>query len=135
MNKIKGTITAIETDEGISLVTVEVSEHAFSAVVIDTPQTAGYLRMGGPVFLVFKETEMAIGKNLSGGLSLRNRFPGRIIAIEEGKVLTNITVDFEGMPLMSVITTPASKRLLLQVGDPVEGLVKATEMSLMKTDN
>jgi molybdopterin-binding protein len=135
MNKIKGTITAIETDEGISLVTVEVSEHAFSAVVIDTPQTAGYLRMGGPVSLVFKETEMAIGKNLSGGLSLRNRFPGRIIAIEEGKVLTNITVDFEGMPLMSVITTPASKRLLLQVGDPVEGLVKATEMSLMKTDN
>lgn len=135
MNRIKGTITAIETDEGISLVTVEAAGQLFSSVVIDTPQTAPYLRVGNPVFLVFKETEMAIGKDLSGDLSIRNRFAATISAIEESSVLAKITLDFNGQQLVSMITTASSRRLKLQVGDRVEGLVKTTEMSLMKMED
>lgn len=135
MNRIKGTITAIETDEGISLVTVEAVGQLFSSVVIDTPQTAPYLRVGNPVFLVFKETEMAIGKDLSGGLSIRNRFAATISAIEESSVLAKITLDFNGQQLVSMITTASSRRLKLQVGDRIEGLVKTTEMSLMKMED
>lgn len=135
MNRIKGTITAIKTDEGISLVTVEAAGQLFSSVVIDTPQTAPYLRVGNPVFLVFKETEMAIGKDLSGDLSIRNRFAATISAIEESSVLAKITLDFNGQQLVSMITTASSRRLKLQVGDKVEGLVKTTEMSLMKMED
>lgn len=134
MNKIRGTITDIESDEGISLVTVESGSQRFSSVVIDTPQTANYLRNGQEVFLVFKETEMAIGKNISGKLSMRNRFAATIRGIEEGKVLTKITLDHQGVSLISVITTASAKMLALQVGDQVEGLVKTTEVSLMKMD-
>lgn len=135
MNRIKGTITAIETDEGISLVTVEAAGQLFSSVVIDTPQTAPYLRVGNAVFLVFKEAEMAIGKDLSGSLSTRNRFTATISAIEESSVLAKITLDFNGQQLVSMITTASSRRLKLQVGDRVEGLVKTTEMSLMKMED
>lgn len=134
MNRIQGTIREMISEEGISLVTVEASGALFAAVVIDTPETAAYLKTGNEVWLVFKETEMALGKQLAGGLSIRNRFEATITGIAGGKVLTKVSLDYRGTTLDSVITTASAERLKLQVGDPVEGLVKTTEMSLMQTD-
>ncbi|WP_344977214.1 TOBE domain-containing protein [Compostibacter hankyongensis] len=133
MNSLKGTITAVETEEGISLVTVDAGGILLSALVIDTPETAAYLVTGTPVFAVFKETEISIGKNLSGGLSLRNRIPAVITAITGGKILSSITLDVNGHTLCSVITTRSAVALGLSVGERVEGLVKTTEVSLMQT--
>ncbi len=133
MNRIRGKIIEIESDGDLSLVTIEAEQTLFSSTVIDTPDTASYLKEGREVYMVFKETEMSISKGLSGGLSLRNRFPGAVTAIDRGKILTKVELDFRGRLLRSIITTRSAHSLELKVGDRVEGMVKTTEVSLMET--
>lgn len=132
MNRLRGNITDIETDGMISMVTIEAEHTRFSSTVIDTSETAAYLSVGNEIDMVFKETEMSIGKNLSGGLSLRNRFAGVIKEIDRGKILTKIGLDFHGHLLQSIITTRSANNLELSVGDRVVGIVKTTEISLME---
>ena len=133
MNELKGIIAAVETAQDISLVTVTASGESFSALIIDTPETASYLKAGQEINLLFKETEMAIGKNLSGGLSLRNRFPGVIQKIEAGKILTSVYLNFKDQMLCAIITTRSTQELDLNTGDAVVGLVKSNEISLRQT--
>jgi molybdopterin-binding protein len=132
MNKLLGKITNIESSEHISIVDIDVEGDLFSTVIIETPETADYLRIGKEVFMLFKETEVSIGKALSGNLSLRNRLKSKIKTIEKGTVLTKITLDYKGKDIISVITTRSTNKLDLKVGDDVQGLVKANEVIIMK---
>lgn len=141
MNRLNGMIAAIESNDSMSLidvaiksVTVEnatVENITFSAILLETPATAEYLRVGEKVTLLFKETEVSLAKNLTGDLSLRNRMPTQITEITFGQILSAITLNCMGHPLQSVITTRSAKRLNLTVGDAVEAMVKANEVALM----
>ncbi len=132
MNKLKGKIMNIESSEHISIVDIEVEGDLFSSIIIETPETADYLRIGNEVFMLFKETEVSIGKALSGNLSLRNRLKSKIKTIEKGKVLTKITLDYKRKDIISIITTRSANNLDLKVGDEVQGLFKANEVTIMK---
>jgi len=134
MNHLNAVIKSIETEENISLVLVEAAGLPFSTLVIDTPTTAAYLKEGNVVVMVFKETSMSISKDLAGGLSIRNRFPGVVTAIKGGGVLTSVSLDCNGIKLTAVITTHAAKELTIQVGDMIEGLVKINDISLMRKE-
>ncbi len=127
MNKLPGTITEIETHEGVSLLTVRVGDDTFSSQVTTSPATDAFCRVGGPVLITFKETEVAIGKGLSGGLSMRNRFPAEITSLTSGPILTYLTLRYRDGFIHSVITTRSARELSLAVGDGVEALVKTNE--------
>ena len=132
MNKLQGKIMNIESSEHISIVDIDVAGDIFSSTIIETPETADYLRIGEEVFMLFKETEVSIGKALSGNLSLRNRLKSKIKTIERGTVLTKIVLDYKGKDIVSIITTRSTNKLDLKVGDEVQGLVKANEVIIMK---
>jgi molybdopterin-binding protein len=130
MNQLQGTITAIESAGDISLVTILSAGESFSSLVLDTPATAAWLQVEKEIVMVFKETEMAIGKGLSGGLSLRNRFPAIVRKIDTGRILCCVELDFKGHMLQAVITARSVAELQLVRGDAVVGLVKTNEISL-----
>lgn len=90
MNELNAVITSIVTEDNISLVMVEAAGISFTTLVIDTPATASYLHSKKEVIMVFKETAMSIAKSFTGGLSIRNRFPSIVTAVNSGKVLTAI---------------------------------------------
>lgn len=131
MNRLPGSIHAIEVHGSIALVDVDVGAHRFTATLIGASEEASGWTAGMPVTLLFKETEVSLAKNLSGLISMRNRLPCTVTAIERGKLLARVTLDFEGRKLESVITTRSTHALGLAVGDAVEGLVKANEMTLL----
>jgi len=131
MNRLPGTIASVEVHGSIALVDVAVGQHRFTATLIGAGEEAGGWTEGMPVVLMFKDTEVSLAKNLTGLISMRNRIPGTITAIEHGKLLTRVTLDFQGHAISSVITTRSSHALNLAVGDTVEGLVKANEMTLV----
>lgn len=132
MNKLNGKIAAIDCNSHMSLVDVTVGGDVFAATLLETPQTAEYLRVGTDVTLLFKETEVSLAKNLSGLISLRNRFPVTICSIERGDILSAVRLDYAGRALTSVITTRGVDRLQLAVGDVAEALIKANEIALME---
>jgi len=132
VNKLKATIVNIESSEHISLVDLRANGDIFSCVIIETAETADYLIIGNEVHILFKETEVSIGKNLSGEISLRNRLHVTIKQIHKGAVLTSLLLDYKGIEIGSVITTRSANNLQLKVGDEVTGLVKANEVSIME---
>lgn len=134
MNKIEGKISAIESDDGISLITIQALGIHISSMMLEATHTpSSSLKPGDPVIVAFKETAMSIGKNISGGFTIRNCFDGEIIEMEKSKLLTKIILDFNQASLVSVITTGSADRLQLKVGDQVTGLVKTTDIILIKT--
>ncbi|MFI5251937.1 MAG: molybdopterin-binding protein [Bacteroidota bacterium] len=131
MNKFSGTIRGIETSGTISAVKLDVGGDMFTCVLIETPQTATYLQVGKNAALLFKETEVLIGKNLSGMLTAANRMTAVITSIEQGKVLTQVTLKYKEYIVYSIITTQEALDTGIRIGDEVTAIVKSNEISLM----
>lgn len=134
MNQLNAVIKSIATENNISLVVTQAAGIEFWALVIDNPQTASYLQEGKPISLVFKENAVAIGKEVSGMLTVRNRIPCTISRIDMGNVLSSIQLDCRGHVFSAVITTHSVKELNLTVGDSVEALIKTTDISLLQPE-
>jgi molybdate transport system regulatory protein len=128
MNRLRGTISAVESAGHVRLVDVNVNGAAFSAILLEATER---LHPGAAVTLAFKETEVSLAKNLSGLISLRNRLPAQVRAVEKGQVLAKVTLDYQGLDVVSIITTRSAERLDLKAGDAVEALVKANEMTIL----
>ena len=132
MNKLIGNIILVESSLHMSMVDIEIDGDVFSSIVLETPDTAVYLKQGTKIALLFKETEVSIAKNLSGLISLRNRFKGRIRAIEESKILSKIFISYKDKEIISMISTRSVQKLGLIIGDDIEWLVKTNEVSLSR---
>lgn len=132
MNKISGKITMIQHSGAIILVDIDVDGHGFSAMLIESATPPEWLQKGNIVGIVFKETEVALAKNLSGIISMRNRMKCTVKHIERGELLSKISLQFQKHQITSAITTRSVNALDLRIGDEVEALVKANEISLMK---
>lgn len=132
MNILTGTIDAIETKQNLSLVRVRVQDLHLTAIVLDTPESSDYLEIGKPVRVIFKETEVIIGAGDNHRISLRNKLPGTIQAIERGELLSRITIDTQAGAIVSIITTRSVDQLDLQTGSEVTAMVKTNEMMLSK---
>ncbi|SNS41491.1 molybdate transport system regulatory protein [Noviherbaspirillum humi] len=131
MNRLPGEIVKVDAAGSVALVEVAVGRHHFTATLVGSGEEAAAWPPGMGVTLLFKGSEMSLAKNLSGMISLRNRLPGTIRSIERGSLLARVMLDFEGHALESIITARSCDAMQLAVGDQVEGLVKANEMSLL----
>lgn len=135
MNQLRGRIVGIESNDHVSLVDVEISGDTFSAMLLETPESASYLLIGNEVQVLFKETEVSLAKNLSGLISLRNRVHGSVRSVRRGAILSEVVLDYRGQTLTSIITTRSIRRLDIKQGDEVEALIKANEVSLMEVSS
>ena len=111
------------------MVKVEVSNIIITSIVIETPKTAGYLKVGVPIKVMFKETEVIIGKN-SKDISLQNRIPVKVVKIKKGQLLSQVDLQFGKLNVSSIITSNAVKQLQLAVGTDVIAMIKTNEIML-----
>ena len=65
-------------------------------------------------------------------INVRNQFRGKVKAIIEGPIVSEVDVETPAGIVTSVITTRSIKDLGLLEGTEVVALVKATEVSLAK---
>jgi molybdate transport system regulatory protein len=132
VNKLTGKISQIQQSGAILLVDVDVDGHGFSAMLIESATQLEWLQTGNSIELVFKETEVSLAKNFSGMISMRNRMKCTVLHIDRGELLSKVSLKFQEYTITSAITTRSVNSLDLKVGDEVEALVKANEVSLMK---
>ena len=135
MNRLRGRIISIESNDHVSLVDVDVSGDVFSATLLETPEDAPYLQPGNVVDVLFKETEVSLAKGLSGLISLRNRMSATVMQVRSGVILSEVVLDYRGQFISSIITTRSIGRMDIRQGDEVEALVKANEMTLMEAED
>ena len=62
-------------------------------------------------------------------LSARNQFPGKVVSIKGGAVMSEVTIDIGGgHQIVSLISTSSVKRLRLKKGGRAVAVIKATEV-------
>jgi len=128
MNILKGTIEKLTISGSLTLIGIKVDTIDMSAIVIDTPKTAPYLKIGNTITVVFKETEVIIGKGNTDEISLRNKFKGTIEILESKELLSKLTINTNVGKISSIITTNAVKQLKLELGTTVTAMVKTNEI-------
>lgn len=130
MNKLIGEISNITSSGNISLVEAKVDDVILSAMIIGNSSNTDFLKIGNKIQLLFKESEVSLAKNFEGEISLRNRLKGPILKIKKGKVFSEITFNFKGNKMISLITTRSVERLGLELADVVTGFIKSNEVIL-----
>ena len=129
---LKGNIAEVRVNGELSIVRVDVKDHLLSCIVIDTPETADYLVQGGEVKVIFKETEVIIATGGTKGISLRNKFRGRVVRIDSDILLSKLTIDTPVGDITSIITSNAVQELGVKVGTEVTAMIKTNELILSK---
>ena len=130
MNTLTGEILKIEEKGSLTLVKAVANSIAITAIVIDTPKSAGYLKVGNKVDVIFKETEVIVATGAALKISLQNRFKGPVKSIDEGELLSKVIINSPAGDITSIITTNAVKQLELKPGKEVTALVKTNEIML-----
>lgn len=132
MNVLKGNIESIDVNGDLSIVRVNVAGSVFSTIVIDTPETASFLKVKNEVKIIFKETEVIIGVGDMSGISLRNKMVGKVIRIEADILLSKLTMATPMGNITSIITSNAVEQLKIKQGMEVTAMVKTNELILSK---
>jgi len=130
MNRLAAHIAAVEVHGSIALVDATAFGQRFTAMLIGAGTEVSSWRENMPVTLMFKEAEVSLAKNLAGQISLRNRLACTVGRVEQGKLMTKVTLDFHGQAIASIITTRSAQALQIAPGDIVEALIKANEMTV-----
>lgn len=135
MNKLPGKIKQIQSSDHFYLIEVNVKDIIFTAVIAKMTFGSSVVEAGRDVRIIFKENEVSIAKNIQGEFSLRNRFDAIVRQVEIKKILARIVLDFQGMPIVSIITAGSAQMLNLNPGDEVVCMVKSTAMSIMEPED
>ena len=130
MNQVTGIISEIITEGALSIVRIKCNNVVMSSVVIDTPETNEQLKVGVETKIIFKETEVILGKGNVDNISLRNKLPGIIQSIESGNLLSKLGVETSVGLIYSIITKNAVTNLDIKVGDEVIAMIKTNEVML-----
>lgn len=130
MNIFKGKIEAVNVNGELSIITIRVKSINFTAIVIDTPVTAPYLKQGNPIKVIFKETEVIIGIGSVEGISLRNKLFGKVLSIESDNLLSKLIIQTKIGEITSIITSNSVKRLKIEIGTEVCAMIKTNELLL-----
>nr|WP_299388587.1 TOBE domain-containing protein [Allomuricauda sp.] len=134
MNRLRGTISNIEVNGNLSLVTVHLQPPlTLKTIVVETPKTAAYLQIENEIDLLFKETEVVLGTAESPNISLQNRISGTIREVEQGQLLSKVLLETKWGGISSIISSNAVRQLGLSKGMNATAFIKLNEIMLSNT--
>ena len=129
MNRLNAVVTTIEGEQNLHIITFDCAGVSLKMMGLDLPNG---LHVNTHVILGVKPSHVAIARNLKGELSYSNQLPATIMAIENGKLLSNILLNIKENEIQSFITLSSSVRMNLQIGDEVTLLMKASELFIVE---
>lgn len=127
MNRLKAVITRLEQRDSLCLMEFDASGIELSMLLFDPKPS---FTPGRQVQVLFKETEVVLGKQLNGEISFSNRFKAVVTAIRKGGILADVSLRSCAGEFCSIITMRAAERLGLRENDEVTVMIKASQLSL-----
>ncbi|MGD9718944.1 MAG: molybdopterin-binding protein [Sulfurimonadaceae bacterium] len=130
MNRLHAKLESYESEGELSRVVLECRGRRFYSLVIDI-DSLGDLHGGEAMEILFKETEVLLATKESL-VSASNAFVSKVKRIEKGKILSEVTFDFAGDEVCSLITSASLERLEVAEGKELLWFVKANEITLQR---
>lgn len=131
MNSLSGHIIDIEHSQQIALVSVKLDKGTIiKAIIIETTDSADYLKINHPIKVLFKETEVVIGTKNVQGISLQNRIAATITSINYGTLICQLLLQTRCGEIAAVISRNAVNQLALEENMEVFAMIKLNETML-----
>ena len=127
MSQLVATIKKINSIDNLNI--VEFDFHGLTLKMMSLDLNAD-VQVGKKVKLSVKPTNISIAKNLIGEISLSNQIVATIENLENGQLLSSVSLEVHNTLLESIITVDSSKRMNLQIGAVVTILIKASNLSI-----
>jgi len=129
MSNIIATVSNIQSCDSLNIVKFDFNGLSLSMMSLELNEK---IKVGTKVQLTCKSSHIAIAKNFSGEMSYSNQLATKIIAIENGELLSCVQIQIFDTILESIITVNSSLKMDLQVGDNVTIFIKASELSILE---
>jgi molybdate transport system regulatory protein len=127
MNILPGHIENVTHNGNLTLVETNIENTILQAVVIGGNANPR-LVPNTNIELLFNASEVIIGKDLNGNLSIGNKLPCHVYGIKAGKIFSNITLSLKNLTFNALLTTSTFKAMDLQMNDRVEAFIKMNEI-------
>ena len=132
MSQLVATIKKINSIDNLNI--VEFDFHGLTLKMMSLDLNAD-VQVSKKVKLSVKPTNISIAKNLIGEISLSNQIVATIENLENGQLLSSVSLKVHNTILESIITVDSSKRMNLQIGESVTILIKASNLSIAEVLN
>ncbi len=132
MSKLIATIKKINSVDNLNIVEFDFLGNSLKMMSLGLNSN---IQIGKKVQLSVKPTNISIAKNFTGEISLSNQLVAIIQNIENGELLSSISLKIDDFLVESIITVESSKRMNLQIGDEVIILIKASNLSIEEVLN
>ena len=132
MSNIIATVSKIQSCDSLNIVNFDFNNISLSMMSLELNDT---ITVGTQVKLNYKSAHIAIAKNFSGEVSYSNQLDCVIEKIENGELLSCVTLKIFDTFLESIITSNSSTRMNLRVGDNVTAFIKASELFILEVIN
>ena len=124
-------ISNIQSVDALHIVNFNLFDITLSMMSLDLPSN---IQIGSEVTISIKPTNVAIGKNLNKEtISYSNQLTCVIDSIDYGELLCSIKLIVENIIIESIITLHSAKRMNLKIGDRVEAIFKASDLSISES--
>ncbi|MCW8837270.1 MAG: TOBE domain-containing protein [Thiovulaceae bacterium] len=127
MSIFKAKVCEIKNVDALNIVKFSYADTTLSMMSLELDSN---IKVGTNVHLYAKTNNIALAKNLTGDLSYSNQIKAKINSIDNGELLSKITLQDSIGTFESVITKDSASRMSLAVGDKVVALIKASELSI-----
>ena len=127
MSQFVATIKKINSIDNLNIVEFDFHGLTLKMMSLDLNDD---VQVGKKVKLSVKPTNISIAKNLIGEISLSNQIVATIENLENGQLLSSVSLKVHNTLLESIITVDSSKRMNLQIGEVVTILIKASNLSI-----
>ncbi|WP_428023281.1 TOBE domain-containing protein [Arcobacter sp.] len=132
MNKIEAIISQINNIDNLNIVQFDFSGTTLKMMSLDLNEK---IKVGQKVILVAKATNILLAKGFEGMISFSNQIKAKIEDIENGKLLSRITLMSNNSYFQSIITLDSSLRMNLKKDDEITILIKASDISIEEVLN
>jgi len=127
VNRIDGTVKAIEATDVVTYIRVQSGETCFNLIKSKCPE---WLTVGERVRCTFQEGSVCVSKDCPGRVSIENRLPATLKDVRQGASLCELTFECEFGKVVSLITSHAFEDLGLEQGCSATVLLRGVDIHL-----
>lgn len=132
MNILPVIIKNIQSAEGVMMALVETEKNLLQVMMISSAGSNNWFQSGDHAEVIFKETEVFLGKGIYGGLSIQNQLLCEVTYIDKGTLVSMVKLRFGRSILYSVIETASLENLDVKTGDKITAMIMSNNITLMK---
>lgn len=116
-------VVEIQMQGSLHIVSFELSQQILRMMSLELPPN---FRVGSNVKLYVKPTHIALGKGVVGEISFASQLQVKVVAIEQGKLLSSVTLCLADEEFEAVVSTSFIQNI--KIGDEVVAFIKASEL-------